>query len=60
MRESPAVRLGIPKNPEQYLQKTVDGIRLFIPEDLIDEPVTIVLHQFLWWRSLQLEGWHLA
>ncbi|WP_425319773.1 CC/Se motif family (seleno)protein [Sporomusa sphaeroides] len=60
MRESPAVRLGQPHNPEKYSLKEIQGIKVYTPYDLPDIPLTIALSRFLWFKKLVIEGWQLT
>ena len=58
--ESPAVRWGLPKNPQYYQQLVIDGIEVYIPHDLPKIPLRITVSRFLWIKWLAVEGWALA
>ncbi|WP_376741996.1 CC/Se motif family (seleno)protein [Sporomusa sp. GT1] len=60
MRESPAVRLGQPHNPEKYSLEEIQGVTVYIPYELPDIPLTIALNRFLWFKNLVIEGWRLV
>ncbi len=60
LQECPAVRLGRPRSSQNYHMRTVEGITLFVPQDLPDIPLTITLDRFLGFKRLVIEGWRLA
>ncbi|WP_414714901.1 CC/Se motif family (seleno)protein [Sporomusa sp.] len=60
LRESPAVRLGQPRNPENYNLEEIRGIMVYIPHELPNIPLTIALSSFFWFKRLVIEGWQLA
>lgn len=60
IKESPAVRFGEPHNPEKYDRRCIDGVTVFVPHELPDQPLTVVLNSFLGLKNLTVEGWHLA
>ena len=60
LRECPSVRFGQPHNIEDYIEKTVQGITIYLPHDLPEIPLTITVSRFLWRTRLAVEGWFLA
>lgn len=60
IRESPAVRFGEPRDPENYDKRTIDGVTVFVPDELPDQPLTIVVSKFFGYKKLMVAGWHLA
>lgn len=60
LKESPAVRFGEPRDPENYNLRTLEGVTVFVPHELPDQPLTIVVNSFLGFKRLSVEGWHLA
>ena len=60
IRESPAVRWGKPKNPQNYQMLLIEGVEIYIPHDLPKIPLRIAVSRFLWLRWLAVEGWRLA
>jgi hypothetical protein len=59
-REGPEVRLGYPKDPARFVQQTVSGVTVFSPKDLPDFPLEIILHKFLWFKKLYVDGWQMG
>jgi hypothetical protein len=53
----PTVRLGKPRNHDQYRQKTIDGLTIFIPHELPDEELVIAMASVLGFKKLVIEGW---
>jgi len=53
----PAVRLGKPRNQDQYRQETIDGLTIFIPHELPEEELVITMDSFLGFKRLVIEGW---
>jgi hypothetical protein len=60
LRESPAVRLGQPHDPQNYFLEEIQGVMVYIPQDLPEIPLMINLSRFLWFKRLVIEGWQLA
>lgn len=60
LKESPAVRFGEPHDPGNYDLKTIQGVQVYVPHELPDQPLTITLNSFLGIKNLGVEGWHLA
>ncbi|HWR05498.1 CC/Se motif family (seleno)protein [Sporomusa sp.] len=60
LRESPAVRLGQPHNPENYTREEIRGIMVYVPHELPNIPLTITLSNFFSFKKLVIEGWQLA
>ncbi|VBB05310.1 Hypothetical protein LUCI_0517 [Lucifera butyrica] len=60
IRESPAVRFGEPRNPERFTRRVIQGLTVYVPDELPDIPLTIILSSFLGWKRLAVEGWRLA
>ncbi|WP_371361023.1 CC/Se motif family (seleno)protein [Sporomusa malonica] len=60
LRESPAVRLGQPRDPQNYTLEEIQGIMVYIPHDLPEIPLTVELSRFFWFKRLVIEGWQLA
>lgn len=60
LQESPAVRFGEPRDPENYEKRIIDGVPVFVPHELPDQPLKIVLTSILGYKKLMVEGWHLA
>ena len=53
----PIVRFGKPHNQDQYRQETIDGLTIFIPRGLPDEPLVIAMASVLGFKRLVIEGW---
>ena len=60
LQESPAVRFGEPRDPENYARKIIQGVPVFVPHELPEQPLKIVLANILGFKKLMIEGWHLA
>ncbi|EAX47846.1 conserved hypothetical protein [Thermosinus carboxydivorans Nor1] len=60
LREAPIIRFGAPPNLAAYKTKNIDGITVYIPDDLPDIPLTIDLSSFFGYKRLVIEGWRLA
>lgn len=60
LRESPSVRLGKPHDPQKYTLEEIQGIKVYIPHDLPEIPLTIDLSRFFGFKKLVIEGWQLA
>jgi hypothetical protein len=60
VKESPTVRFGEPRDLEKYQLKTIQEVSIYVPHDLPQQPLNITLTKFFCWRTLVVEGWHLA
>ena len=60
MRDCPSVRFGEPHNPENYEKRDIDGVTVFVPYELPDQPLEVVIHSYFGFKNLTLSGWHLA
>jgi hypothetical protein len=60
IRESPAVRWGIPQKIDHYERQTIGDVEIYIPHELPAIPLTIVRRSFLGFKWLAVEGWALA
>lgn len=60
LKESPAVRFGAPRDPKNFEERSIDGLTVFVPRELPEQPLTIVLSKFFSYRKLMVSGWHLA
>lgn len=58
LQECPTVRFGIPRDPENYEKRQIDGATIFIPSRFPEHtPLRVTVAGFLWFRRLVLEGW---
>ena len=53
----PSVKLGKPYNQDKYRQETIDGLIVFIPNDLPKVPLLITMTSFMGIKRLVVEGW---
>jgi hypothetical protein len=53
----PTVWLGKPRNQDQYRQETIDGLTIFIPNELPEEELVITIASVLGFKRLVIEGW---
>lgn len=61
MRDCPAVRFGEPPyDLESYEKRDIDGVTVFVPYELPDQPLKIVMHSYFGYKNLTISGWHLA
>ena len=61
MTECPSVSFGEPRQPSEYTRQTINGITVFVPNDLPDDkPMTIKTRSLLGFRQLVLDGWKLV
>ena len=60
IRESPAVRWGMPKDIRNYQLLRIQEVEIYVPHDLPKLPLKIALSRFLWLKWLAVEGWSLA
>ncbi len=60
LREKPSVRFGQPRDMQSYVEKTIQGVTIFLPHDLPEIPLTITVSRFFWQTRLAIEGWFLA
>ncbi len=56
----PAARIGKPRNPDRYIEKTIEDVTVFVPGDLPDVPLVITLAVFMGIRKLIVAGWRHA
>ncbi|HMK43400.1 MAG TPA: CC/Se motif family (seleno)protein [Dissulfurispiraceae bacterium] len=58
LQECPSVRFGTPRDPENYEQRALSGIAVFVPHRLPETlPLTIAVNVFFGFRRLVVEGW---
>lgn len=60
IRESPAVRLGQPHDPHNYQLKEIQGVMVYVPNELPEIPLTITLTSLFGFKKLVIQGWSLA
>ena len=60
IRESPAVRWGLPDNLQNYQVLKIQGVEVYVPHDLPRIPLKITVSRFFWLKWLTIEGWALA
>ena len=60
LQESPSAKLGVPGNPDAFVQHTVDGIAVYVPRGLKPIPLTVGISSFLGFKKLTVEGWPLV
>jgi hypothetical protein len=61
MQDAPIVRFGEPKYfSEEYEKRIIDGITVFVPYELPDHPLRVVVHSYFGFKNLTVSGWHLA
>jgi len=54
------VRLGEPPNVKDYVVAIMNGINVYLPKNFhTPNPLIIGLGEFLWMKSLRIEGWKL-
>ena len=58
--DQPSVHTGIPHDPQNYQEQELQGIKIFIPNDLPDIPLSIEISSFLGIKRLCIEGWKLC
>ena len=57
----PSVRLGKPKNAQDYRLENIQGVDTYIPVDFVSPfPLNIVLQSTFGIKSLHIEGWRLV
>jgi hypothetical protein len=56
----PAVRFGQPRHPEQCRLETIDGMTVFVPFELPNVSLQIILNTFMGFKRLVVDGWHHA
>lgn len=59
-REAPTISFGEPRTIDHYTKNTIEGLIVYIPHELPDIPLTIVLTSFFGFKKLAIEGWILA
>ena len=58
---APEVRLGIPRNKQEFRVEEFDGFTLYVPRAFVSPfPLTVVVSNFFWHRHLAIEGWKLV
>ena len=60
IRESPCVRWGAPKDIQHYQLHSIQGVQVYLPDELPAIPLKITLSRFFWLKWLAVEGWALA
>jgi hypothetical protein len=60
LKESPAVRFGEPHDKDNYNLETIQGVPVYVPHELPEQPLKITLTSFLGFKNLVVEGWFLA
>ena len=58
--DTPALRPGEPRNPEEFNRVCFDEAVIFVPRRFPDHELIISITKFLGMKKLVLEGWHLA
>lgn len=58
IQECPEVRYGPPRDPRRYRQRSIQGVEVWVPRELVEERnYTVVASSLLGFRWLALEGW---
>lgn len=58
IQECPEVRFGPPRDPQRYVETTIEGIRVYVPRRMpMQRDYTIVVSSLLGLRRVVLEGW---
>jgi hypothetical protein len=58
VQECPTVRFGQPRNPSEYVEKTIQDVTVFVPHRLPNTfPMTITVSSFFSIKRLVVEGW---
>lgn len=58
LQECPTVRFGTPHDPENYVEKDIQGIIILLPRRFpMDKDLTISVSSFLGMKRVVLEGW---
>jgi hypothetical protein len=60
LKESPTVRFGEPHDPANYKEQIIQGVIVFVPNELPEIPLSIQLSSFLGIKRLIVDGWCLA
>lgn len=60
LKESPTIRFGIPYDVHNYDKTEINQLIVYIPHELPDIPLSVVLASFLGFKRLAVEGWQLA
>lgn len=59
--DRPSVTLGEPRNPDEYVRRTLNGISVFVPRKFPDNvPLVIRIRKLFGFRQLVIDGWRLA
>ncbi len=56
-QECPTVRFGKPHTPNHYDLQNINGITVYVPHRLPNEPLEIGISNFLGIKRLVLRGW---
>ncbi len=56
-QECPTVRFGEPHDPARYDVKTINGVTVYVPHRLPNDPLEIGISSFLGIKRLVLRGW---
>jgi hypothetical protein len=58
LQECPTVRFGVPHDPQNYVEKVIQGVPILLPKRFpMDRALTITVSSFLGIRKIVLEGW---
>jgi hypothetical protein len=57
LQERPVVRFGAPAKKEDFVQKLIDGITVFVPDCITEVELTITVSSFFGRKKLFVEGW---
>ncbi len=58
LQECPVVRFGAPHDPENYVQKVIQGVQILLPRRFpTDRELTITVSSLFGMKKIVLEGW---
>jgi hypothetical protein len=58
IQECPTVRFGEPRDPHNYVEQTIQGVRVLLPRRMPRHgKFTLTVSRFFWMKSVVLEGW---
>ena len=61
LTESPSVHVGMPKKKEDYHEREIEGVTVFVPHDMPSNiPLTINMQNYFGYKKLYVMGWKLA
>lgn len=61
LTESPSVHVGAPKKKDDYHEREIDGVTVFVPHDMpTNIPLTINMRNYFGYKKLYVMGWKLA